>query len=217
MTRANDWCQKKYGDALAATLKNDGSFNCTCRTGFLWNSGSNLCERQKTREEILAEGTASCRSSYGDRAHVAGQNGDGTFRCQCESGYQFGAGNQCVRARTQAEVIADGTQVCRQQFGPQWYAIRHNPNGTYQCQKPATYTPQPRIQAQQPRIQAQQPRIIQAQRPQNPAPAARSCQQGYVMDKYGRCWSHDAIRRAAAASGAAAGRAIGGSAGATWR
>lgn len=170
IAEANESCREGYGDDSVATKqKRDGTFDCTCRAGFTWSSdGSNSCERQKTKEEVLAEGSAVCREGYGQFSFARKLNRDGTFDCWCDRGYEYvAASNQCEPERSDEEVLAEGTEECRQNFGSSWYAVSQNRDGTFQCERddepqPSTRRRRPQRPVYQPRPVYQQPSGVDA-------------------------------------------------------
>jgi hypothetical protein len=131
LANATEACRGKHGQGAYATERKSGEFFCECQKPYIFDEQVQRC---RTNEEIIAEGTELCRQTYGDQAYALKQKSDGSFDCSCAKGFEFDAsGKQCERRKTKAEIIAEGTEVCRSEFGAAAFAKRRNADGTFEC------------------------------------------------------------------------------------
>ena len=135
LAEGTESCRQLYGEQAYALKQNkDGTFDCSCAKGFEFDASGKQCQRRKTKAEILAEGTAICRSEFGAPAFAKKQNADGTFECFCEKGFDWNAAKTaCERRKSKQEILAEGSEKCRSDFGPGFYAQRQLPNGEFFC------------------------------------------------------------------------------------
>lgn len=126
-TDALKHCKQIHGEHVIA-LKTAGTFNCVCQEGYVFSSDSNICIEQK-KPSTIEDGHPVCQNKYGEGAYAVKINDDGTFHCQCKTGYIWhGTPMQCV-----VQKIEHGHPLCQKLYGEGAYASSINPDSTYKC------------------------------------------------------------------------------------
>ena len=92
-------CEKKWPGSVPEVRAADGSYNCGCPQGYVWNANKTHCVRQLTPEEV-------CEKKWpGSVPEV--RAADGGYNCGCPPGYVWNANKtHCVRQLTPEEVCA---------------------------------------------------------------------------------------------------------------
>ncbi len=119
-------CVRDYGENIIIQSVN-GKYTCACAPGYVLSIQTSRCVK---KQSTIEEGHPQCRKIYGDGAYAIKVNEDGTFQCQCRSGYHWqDSPKRCVLTS-----IKDGHRQCRKEYGRGAYAVSMNADGSANCQ-----------------------------------------------------------------------------------
>jgi len=96
------------------------------------NSAKARCEQEQKNEQQNAAAAQNCIDRYGPTSYVISSTADGITQCGCREPTVFNfEGSRCVN---KGDVMAEGDQSCRDEFGPHAYAdYQGSSYKTYVC------------------------------------------------------------------------------------